>query len=225
MKNVRHISETYSVGVLLAVVGGFFDAYTYICRGGVFANAQTGNIVLLAINATQRNFLKCFYYLVPVLSFVVGVFVVEFFKMKFNDNPQIHWHRIVVICEIIILLGVAFIPQGNLNPVANILISFICAMQVEAFRKMEGNPFATTMCTGNLRSGTDNLFQFFKSKDRSKLRSAVQYYGIIVCFITGAAVGVIFTKLLGTRSILVSIVILAAVLIILRTDNEKKVQK
>ena len=68
-------------------------------------------------------------------------------------------------------------------------------MQVEAFRKMEGNPFATTMCTGNLRSGTDNLFQFFKTKDKVKLKSAVQYYGIIVYFIIGAAVGVIFTKL------------------------------
>lgn len=33
-------------GLLLAGVGGFLDAYTFVGYGGVFANAQTGNIVL-----------------------------------------------------------------------------------------------------------------------------------------------------------------------------------
>ena len=32
---------------LLTLSGGLQDAYTYLCRGRVFANAQTGNIVLL----------------------------------------------------------------------------------------------------------------------------------------------------------------------------------
>ena len=39
--------ETFRVAALLALVGGFLDAYIYILRGGVFANAQTGNMVLL----------------------------------------------------------------------------------------------------------------------------------------------------------------------------------
>ena len=38
-------SESFLVGALLAVSGGFLDAYTYLCRGGVFANAQTGNMI------------------------------------------------------------------------------------------------------------------------------------------------------------------------------------
>ncbi|MEF9840560.1 MAG: DUF1275 family protein, partial [Lachnospiraceae bacterium] len=44
MKSTR-ISETFLIGAILAMVGGFLDAYTYLCRGGVFANAQTGNLV------------------------------------------------------------------------------------------------------------------------------------------------------------------------------------
>ena len=47
MKNGRHIAEFYGVGVMLAIVGGYLDAYTYISRDHVFANAQTGNMVLL----------------------------------------------------------------------------------------------------------------------------------------------------------------------------------
>ena len=34
-------SETLKIGILLALSGGLMEAYYYICRGGVFANAQT----------------------------------------------------------------------------------------------------------------------------------------------------------------------------------------
>ena len=74
---------------------------------------------------------------------------------------------------------------------------------------MDGKPFATTMCTGNLRSGTDNLFQYLKTKDKQKLSNAMQYYGIILCFIGGAAVGAFVTELLDIA------------LCILRSDDDK----
>ena len=34
---------------LLMLTGGIFGAFTYILRGGVFCNAQTGNFLLLAM--------------------------------------------------------------------------------------------------------------------------------------------------------------------------------
>ena len=42
------MSDTFHAAVFVTHSGGFQDAYTYICRGQVFANAQTGNIVLLS---------------------------------------------------------------------------------------------------------------------------------------------------------------------------------
>ena len=51
----KKASESYTVGIILAFVGGFLDIYTYVSRGGVFANAQTGNMVLLAIHAYKRE--------------------------------------------------------------------------------------------------------------------------------------------------------------------------
>ena len=37
-KTMRQPSDTFAVAALLALAGGFLDAYTYLCRGGVFAN-------------------------------------------------------------------------------------------------------------------------------------------------------------------------------------------
>jgi hypothetical protein len=47
---VRTRPESLPTGSVLAGVGGFLDAYTFVGYGGVFANAQTGNIVLLGVD-------------------------------------------------------------------------------------------------------------------------------------------------------------------------------
>lgn len=41
--------EKWWTFLLLMFVGGFFGAFTYSIRGGVFCNAQTANFVLSAV--------------------------------------------------------------------------------------------------------------------------------------------------------------------------------
>ena len=48
-------SESLEIGILLAISGGLMDAYSYLFRGEVFANAQTGNILLFSVNLAQGN--------------------------------------------------------------------------------------------------------------------------------------------------------------------------
>ena len=47
-KSHKQMSEAFVTAAFLSISGGLQDAYTYISRGKVFANAQTGNIVLLS---------------------------------------------------------------------------------------------------------------------------------------------------------------------------------
>ena len=51
MNKKVQISESIELGILLALSGGFMDAYSYIGRGEVFANAQTGNMLLLPLES------------------------------------------------------------------------------------------------------------------------------------------------------------------------------
>ena len=81
------------------------------------------------------------------------------------------------------------------------MIAFVCAMQVEAFRRMHGNAFATTMCTGNLRSGTELLSVGMLKKEKEKIRSGLSYYWIDLVFVVGAATGALICSRFGERSI------------------------
>lgn len=219
MDKKRQMSETFRIGILLAIVGGFLDAYTYILRGGVFANAQTGNIVLLGLNISKGNLKYSIYYLIPILAFALGVIISEFIKSKNKDNNNIHWRQIIIVIEIIILFIVGFIPCGNMNLIVNVAISFVCSMQVESFRKVNGNAFATTMCTGNLRSGTEQLYKYQRTKDKNMLYKTLQYYGIILFFILGAAIGTFATNMFNEKSILCCCGILLLAFIIMFKDE------
>lgn len=66
----------------LALVGGYLDAFTYLTKGQVFANAQTGNIVLLGIAAAEGDFLSVVRTFAPIAAFVAGVLLTELFKRR-----------------------------------------------------------------------------------------------------------------------------------------------
>ena len=66
-------SETLKIGILLALSGGFMDAYSYLCRGEVFANAQTGNMLLFGVHLSSGEWQEALRYAFPVLAFAAGI--------------------------------------------------------------------------------------------------------------------------------------------------------
>ncbi len=209
----KQISDSFFLGILLAIVGGYLDVYTYILRGKVFANAQTGNIVLLGLSIAEGNIRSALYYLVPILAFVLGIIASELIKKKYREQQNVHWRQITISIEFIVLLLVGFIPLGKFNMLANVLISFVCSMQMESFRTMNGSAYATTMCTGNLRCATEQLCKFNITRELEARNKSCQYYFIIIAFIIGAIGGAIGSNYFGVQSIWICCLILAIVFI------------
>lgn len=212
------ISETVMLGFILSLVGGFTDAYTYLIRGKVLANAQTGNIVFFGFNLMEGDFKKAYFYFLPIFAFIIGILISEFIKHKFNYQ-KINWLQIIILFEIIILIICSFMPKGKLDVYVNILISFFCSLQVQSFRKTKGNVSATTMCTGNLRSGTEQLYLFLTTKNKNAKENTIIYFGLIFFFIIGTILGSFFSVLLVEKALLVCSIILVFVFFILFKEN------
>ena len=194
--------ESLWVCLPLTLMGGFLDTYTYITRGGVFANAQTGNMVLLAIRAAGGEWAAAAYYLVPIFAFALGVVVTEGLRARVPREAEVRWQSAVLLLEAAILGIVGLLPPEAPNPVVNVAVSFLCAMQVNSFRTVRGLPYASTMCTGNLRSGSQHLWRFLFRGDREAGARAGSYLLVIFTFCLGAGLGVPLTGLLGVRSVL-----------------------
>ena len=138
MKHKFQISESIRLGAILALSGGFMDAYSYMERGEVFANAQTGNMLLFGVHLSQGDFQNTLKYLFPVLAFALGIALAEVVRAKAGN--LLHWRQISVLAEALILIAVSFFPTA-LNLPANALTSFACGIQVESFRKIQAAPW------------------------------------------------------------------------------------
>ena len=218
----RQMSEAFRTTVFLTLSGGFQDAYTYMGRGKVFANAQTGNIVLMATNFCEGDFAKALRYLLPLLAFAAGVYFAEGIRNRYHLMERFHWRQLILLIEIALLFVVGFIPN-NLDWLANMLVSFVCAMQVQSFRKVHGNAYASTMCIGNMRSGMDSLCSWVLNRNPAALKKSLYYWGIILLFALGAGLGSLTLDLCGAKAIWFSCLLLAVsfCLMFLKEDVEE----
>ena len=217
-------SESLPVGFLLALTGGLLDAYSYLNRGEVFATAETGNIVLLGIHLAQQDWMAALHYLLPVLAFFAGVLSTELLRRRLDRNGSwLHWRQYLLLVECLAVVVVSLLPQ-SMNPLANIIISFTSALQVEFFRNIQGYGCVTTMCTGNLRSGTENLFHWLTRREPKAPPKIKVYYGLIACFILGAVVSGLFTPLLAQRTVLLACLPLLTVFVLLLQERSEAPQ-
>lgn len=164
MKKNSQMSSSLAVGILLALAGGFMDAYSYMARGHVFANAQTGNILLFAVAISEGRPADSLRYLLPVVSFALGIALAAAMRTRFGHMSRLHWRQLTLLVEILILFGVSFFPAGQ-HLWANSLTSLACGIQVQA------------------------LHEYHIAHDREELRRGALYFGVILFFALGAVAG------------------------------------
>lgn len=212
-------SQSLRLGILLALVGGFLDSYTYITRSGVFANAQTGNIVMVGVEASMGKWSQALLHIPPIIAFVLGVIIVEEIKVISVNKEIIETEKVIIIIEILALFIVGFIPASVPDIIVTIIISFVASLQVQSFRKLVGSPYNTAMCTGNLRTVSQTAYEAIKSKDRKKALKAIRYGIVIVSFLIGSIIGGVITLKTGIKAVWGADIILIIAFILFNLDE------
>ncbi len=203
LTNQPQMSEAFVLSAVLAFSGGFQDAYTYIVRHGVFANGQTGNVVLMSTHLLAGEPAQAVRYLLPILAFAGGVWTAEKIGYREKYARKMHWRQIILVLELLILFAAGLLPDRYYN-MANFLVSFSCAMQVQAFRTISGYSYATTMCVGNLRSGVEALSVYQRTGNANEKNKVKHYFGVIFIFAVGAGLGGNICSRIGVRAIWIS---------------------
>ena len=135
----------------LIFAAGILGSYTYMLCGGIFCNAQTGNIVLLGIALGTRSWLKALYYVIPISAYTLGAFISELIPDDVKHRFHIRWETILVAVEIVFVAILGALPEATPVQVFQVSINFIASMQYNTFRNSEGVPMATTFATNHVR--------------------------------------------------------------------------
>ena len=177
--------EKYFIFELLILAAGMMGAYTYNLRGGVFCNAQTANVVLMALSFGHGAWKKGLYYLIPISAYLAGAVVSEALPSGIRHRRFLRWDTWLIGFEILVLFVIGFLPLSLPAQIVQVTINFICSMQYNTFRQAEGIPMATTFVTNHIRQTGIWAVNAVKHKDRTARSRAFKHLRMIGMFFLG----------------------------------------
>jgi uncharacterized membrane protein YoaK (UPF0700 family) len=220
--SLRSLSGMFAIASLFAVVGGFLDAYSYLARGHVFANAQTGNVVLFGVRAAAGDWISAGRTLPPIVAYICGVAVARLQRVR----PQKQTFRGTLVCqalELLVLLVLLLFGRFVPDLCAVSLIAFSAALQNTSFSNVGPWQFNSAMTTSNLRNAVSGWVQLAMGENDPKLRGgAIVGSVVLLCFVAGALLGGVCTLHLPAYQLLPAVVLAAAGTLLTMRERERK---
>lgn len=202
----------------LIAVAGFWGAYTYLLRGNVFCNAQTGNVVLMGLALGSGEWSTALYYLIPISAYILGAFVSELAPNPMKRRFCVRWDTTLIFIEMAAVLGLGFIPESAPVQICQVAINFLASMQYNTFRQAQGVPVATTFVTNHIRQvgiGLAKEVRHRRTGNKSHREKLLRHSGMLAFFAVGVVVGTVFCHLLMGKAIWVTIIPLGVIFVTL----------
>ena len=195
---MTHVARlSLATGSVLMLATGFVDAYTFLQHGHVFAQAMTGNLVLIAIGAFDPTIVAFWRPLVQYVAFVIGVAVLwGWTRRRGTPAPQLA----TLALQVVVLVVVGFLPAGVLSVVVTAAIAFAAGMQIAAFRDVGRAAFTTTVMTTNSMKTVNAALTALTSTDPEDRAVARAYGTALVGFVAGAFLGAFLTTRMGEQA-------------------------
>ncbi|SBS70893.1 conserved membrane hypothetical protein [uncultured Mycobacterium sp.] len=217
-------STTLRFGLLLTLANGFLDAYTYLARGGVFANVQTANVIFFALNMSQGKLTSALAHVWPLLAFIAGVGLASHLKSGRVERYLKHPLRWTMLLQAIVLFVIGFVPTTVAHTYVTVPISFVAAMQIGLFRNIGDFVYLPVATTGNLMRLVESGYTGFVDHDATARRAFHIYAALTLFFTGGALVGAFATHAWGVRAIWLPAGVLFVTLVMFVIDERKGVE-
>ena len=199
----------------LIAVAGFFGAFTYLLRGNVFCNAQTGNVVLMGMALGAGKWKEALYYLIPISAYLLGAFVSELLPNPVKRVMRVRWDTLLLALEMAAVIALGFVPESAPVQISQVVINFIASMQYNTFRQAQGEPVATTFVTNHIRQVGVGIAKAVKhigkEGDKSYLHKLRIHLFMLLFFVAGAVIGTVFCNLMLGRAIWITLIPLGVV--------------
>jgi uncharacterized membrane protein YoaK (UPF0700 family) len=212
LEALRGSAKMLGISATLAWVGGYLDAFTFVGHGHVFANAMTGNVVLLGADAVSGSWRQCLPHILPIVMFLIGIAVARAMckarNRRWLQSPELS----VLWIEIVVFFALGWMPPQTSDFVITMSIAFVASMQMATFRNVNGLPFSSTYTSSNLRTMIENAFDWlFGGRQSNHLSAARDFVTICSMFLFGAIIGAFLTPRLHNAALWVAASVLLLV--------------
>jgi len=120
--------ERRHIFFVLMGVAGFFGAFTYSIRGGIFCNAQTANFVLFAMALGNAQWKHALYFLIPMSAYFLGAVISEALPGSIKKLQFIRWDTLFILIEMIVVVFLGLLPESAPVQISQIAINARCSI-------------------------------------------------------------------------------------------------
>jgi uncharacterized membrane protein YoaK (UPF0700 family) len=186
------------------------DAWVYLAHGHVFANTQSGNVVLMSIALTRGDVARAATHLPSLVAFVTGLLAsrlsARLLRRRCLNSRNI---RLGVECVMLVALGLSAPCMPDW--VITACVGFIAGVQITSLSHIGSWSFNTGMTTGNFREGVSALANALTGSAEEWSHAATL---LLLCFAfgAGAAAGAWLTPRFAGATMLPVAALIAAVI-------------
>jgi uncharacterized membrane protein YoaK (UPF0700 family) len=197
-----------AASALATTAGGATDAWVFLAHGHVFANAQTGNVVLMCIALASGDVASAATHLPSLLAFITGALASRLSgellkRSRFNSRNV----RLGLACVMLVTL-VPFVYRMS-DRAVTACVGFIAGVQITSLSHFGSWSFNTGMTTGNILAGVSALAKALTGSAEEWPHAAAM---LVLCFAfgAGAVAGAWLTPRLGGATLLPVAALIAA---------------
>ncbi len=178
-------------GVALTLATGGTDAYTYLRHGHVFAEAMTGNLVLVGVGAADPAIVAFWRPLASFAAFLAGAVALTLAARSRSaapagvGGPQLG----AIACQGLVLAVVGGLGHGFPQEVIVCAIACAAGMQSAAFRRLGAANLSTVVMTTNSTQLVGALLAALESRDRESLARSMSLLLALAGFLGGVFLG------------------------------------
>ena len=185
MSNWFHRRLDGSIHGVMSFMGGFLGTYAIQSRGGIFASAQTGNLMAMAENVRAGQWMEFLLRAGTLPLFAMGIVGAHLLLKK----PDVPVRKMSLILDGLALAVTSVLP-GTLPGLAAVYPIFVAAgFQWVAFTNVEGYSSATVFSSNNFRQSVTGYVDYLLTGNPKDLEKSAVYGRAVVTFLAGAFYG------------------------------------
>jgi uncharacterized membrane protein YoaK (UPF0700 family) len=195
---------------LATTAGGAMDAWVYLAHGHVFANTQSGNVVLMSIALTGGDAARAVTHLPSLVAFVTGLLASRL-SARVLKRRRLNSRNVRLGVECVMLVAVGLSADRMPDSAITACVGSIAGVQITSLSHIASWSFNTGMTTGNFREGVSALANVLTGSAEEWSHAATL---LLLCFAfgAGAAAGAWLTPRLGGATLLSVAALIAAVI-------------
>lgn len=185
----------------MSLCGGFFGGYAILNRCEVFGNAQTANMIHLAMDVIGRDVKQIAIRLIACMLYMCGTALTVIIPKYTKWNL----HMISIVIDMAAVVMLCFMPEEMNYVVSLYPVFFAMAFQWNVFADICGYVSSTIFSTNNIRQMVISFTKFVCDRKTEDLARGRFYAGVLLFYHIGVAIAYGSSKVIGLHGILVCI--------------------